>query len=742
MTTHARPETVTVLGHDSNDSWPVVGSETMALQEMRHVQRLGDAANTVLQQARHILAQSGRPTDAVNVQRVGLVTGYVQSGKTLSFTHVCTLARDNGFPLIVVITGISTNLFQQSSDRLTHDLRLLSRPDRKWLHVPIDTKAPLPSQRIADALSDWEDRTLPDSRRQAVLVTVMKNHRHLDYLVRTLQGVQLANATALVIDDEGDQASLNYLVSRARESTTYRHIGRLRALLPRHAFLQYTATPQAPLLINIIDALSPAFASVLTPGPGYTGGLTFFPPGNPGASRRYVRTIPPNEVPTTSQPLLGPPPSYLQAMATFYLGVACGELRDNGEGNRSMMVHPHQTTSLHADYHVWAEALKVEWQRLLAASHDDDGRVALLELLNAAYTDLSTTCEQPLPELEELLRELPRAIRRTDIWQVNAASGATPSVPWKDRYAHILVGGQAMDRGFTVEGLTVTYMPRGLGQGNADTVQQRARFFGYKQGYLGFCRIWLEQDVRDAFAEYVDHEENMRARLRDWVDRPLREWKRAFFLDSALQPTRRQVLSLGFARGNDGDRWVDPSRPHELPDAVQDNNAVIASFVASLALSPDPGSPNRTPHQRHQVAHGVPLRRAYELLESLRLADTGDSLQNTALLLQIGAWLDNHVDATCSVYLMRPDVPDRRRTRTKDDELGNFYQGANPSSGPDQGSVYPGDRELKHPTDLTLQIHTYDLHPHPEGDDPTIYQGVRLVAVHVPALMGRDWLVQ
>ncbi len=50
-----------------------------------------------------------------------------------------------------------------------------------------------------------------------------------------------------------------------------------------------------------------------------------------------------------------------------------------------------------------------------------------------------------------------------------------------------------MDRGFTVKGLTVTYMPRGLGEGNADTVQQRARFFGYKESYLGYCRVRLER---------------------------------------------------------------------------------------------------------------------------------------------------------------------------------------------------------------------------------------------------------
>ena len=72
-----------------------------------------------------------------------------------------------------------------------------------------------------------------------------------------------------------------------------------------------------------------------------------------------------------------------------------------------------------------------------------------------------------------------------------------------------------MDRGFTVEGLTVTYMPRSVGVGNADTIQQRARFFGYKQSYLGYCRVYLDEDARDAYIDYVEHEEDMRRRLAE-----------------------------------------------------------------------------------------------------------------------------------------------------------------------------------------------------------------------------------
>lgn len=73
-----------------------------------------------------------------------------------------------------------------------------------------------------------------------------------------------------------------------------------------------------------------------------------------------------------------------------------------------------------------------------------------------------------------------------------------------------------MDRGFTVEGLTVTYMPRNVGVGNVDTIQQRARFFGYKRSYLGYCRVFLDQVTIDAYNSIVDHEENVRDQLREF----------------------------------------------------------------------------------------------------------------------------------------------------------------------------------------------------------------------------------
>ena len=73
----------------------------------------------------------------------GLVVGYVQSGKTLSFTAVMALARDNGFQLIVVIAGSSTQLADQSQKRIRKDLRIDADHRRAW--------APYHNPRNSDA---------------------------------------------------------------------------------------------------------------------------------------------------------------------------------------------------------------------------------------------------------------------------------------------------------------------------------------------------------------------------------------------------------------------------------------------------------------------------------------------------------------------------------------------------------------------------------------------------------------
>jgi len=716
---------------------PVVGPEGLEFLETVVPAASRDG---VREAAISILAKGTPPTADVG-RETGLVVGYVQSGKTMSFETVAALARDNGFHVVIVVAGTSNPLFDQSTGRLRRDLRL-DEPgrERRWIQFenPGDDDATV--QAIRDVLEDWRDNSTPEEFKKTVLITVLKNYRRLQNLKDLVQAVGMQRTPVLIIDDEADQASLNTEISQGQESSTYRCLMELRQELPNQTYLQYTATPQAPLLISIIDSLSPNFVRVLEPGEEYVGGREFF-----GADRALARVIPPQDVPTNTNPLNEPPESLLEALKVFMVGVTAGIREGRNTGNRSMLVHPSHRTAQHREYYNWVRDIFEEWKRVLNLQDDDPDKQELIEEFREAYDDLSRTVGAGLAPFADLIPSFRFAFRNTRLMEVNAVGGRTPEVDWRSAYGWILVGGQAMDRGFTVEGLTVTYMPRGIGVGNADTVQQRARFFGYKRRYLGYCRVYLEQGTLTAFENYVEHEEDIRGQLSDFQDtgRSLNEWKRAFILDLAMRPCRNNVLEFDFMRGRFSDDWVAPRVVLSSANVVQANRDAVAAFIQGLQFVNNEGHAQRTDIQRHQVSVGVPLRDAIErLLVRMRVTGTTDSQRYTGMLLQLSRALDDNPDETCAVFRMSP-ASRRRRGIDENGEVTNLFQGAAPVLPLERrGEVYPGDSAIREDGNVTIQIHTLDLTREEGGVQRVVMENVPVIAVWVPARMARGWLDQ
>lgn len=715
---------------------PVEGPEALDLVEHVFPGQDGQLARrSVIDSSAGILSRCSDPAGDPQSD-TGLVIGYVQSGKTLSFTTVTALARDNRFHLVVVMTGISIPLYDQSSRRLRRDLRLDTPRDRKWMMFtnPRDTDL----RTLQDLLRDWQDTATPTEQKMTALVTVMKNHRHLANLRDLLQQLDLTRSPILIVDDEADQASLNTKVNQADESTTYQRIGEIRRACPHHTFLQYTATPQAPLLISLIDTLSPNFVHVLEPGIGYVGGPELFIEHR----HSHVREIPDHELAVDPEEADTPPQSLLDALRVFLVGVAASYVtsRANPGGHRSMLVHPSHRTARHSAYTGWVTRVKRQWEAILERPNTT-AAAELLDEFRGAYDDLRGT-EHNIPTFEDLCRVLPRAIRLTRVLEVNARGGRTPQIEWFNAYSWILIAGQAVDRGFTVEGLTVTYMPRGVGVGNADTLQQRGRFFGYKNSYLGYCRIYLPSDVITAYCNYVAHEEDVRSQLHEYEapGRSLNDWKRAFIMSPAMRPTRQNVLRLDYMRGLLSNDWFYPAYPLASSDVIEANRQTATAFVEGLALGPDDGHPDRTPIQRHYVASGVPLETALrDLLVPLRVPASTDAQRFTGLMLQLRRALDRDPSESCDVYVMSP-TETRRRGLNEEGRIPNLFQGAYPVEPRNlRGSIYSGDRDVHGPNRVSIQIHTLTL---TDADDAPVADRVPVVAVWVPSRLGAPWIVQ
>ena len=137
-------------------------------------------------EAYRVMQACGNPNKPTN-NETGIVIGYVQSGKTLSFTTLAAIARDNNYQIVIIIGGTSINLLEQSTKRVRKDLRIESRYgfEQKWTQI----KNPHPNSQedidtITNALDQWANPTFPKERCKTILITVMKNGSHLRNLSR------------------------------------------------------------------------------------------------------------------------------------------------------------------------------------------------------------------------------------------------------------------------------------------------------------------------------------------------------------------------------------------------------------------------------------------------------------------------------------------------------------------------------------------------------------------------------
>ncbi|KZN47680.1 Z1 domain-containing protein [Pseudoalteromonas luteoviolacea] len=692
----------------------------------------GDEKHRLSNETTAILSECINPNDGKPLKNTGLVIGYVQSGKTLSFTSLSALARDNEYRLVILLAGTTNNLVEQSHNRLKKDLNIDSTRDWKLFSTQQKGFQKSELERVNTELAKWK-RGNP--RARTILIVSMKQHQHLDNLSTLLSGCDLSDVPTLIIDDEGDQAGINTKANQDEQSTTYTRIMELRELFPKHSYLLYTATPQAPLLISRIDSLSPDFGGVLTPGRNYVGGQDFFIDGE----SKYIEPIPVSDVPDKNEPPIKPPKSLLAALRHYFIGVAIGLLEgDDHKGrNRSMMIHPAVPKDEHMMFARWARQTKDNWSVILL-DNNHENYIELLKEFELAAQELLLTyeTEYTFTDISEVLFD---AVQDTAIVEVNTREkNRIPSVDWKGEYSWILVGGIGLDRGFTVEGLTVSYMPRSTGVRNADNIQQRARFFGYKKAYLGLCRIYLTPENIEAFSEYVKHEESIRSSISKHLreGKTLKDWRRCYFLDQSLKPTRSSVILLEMYPSKGKAGWRIPDHPFDDAEIVSDNRNVAEDIIQSFNFSiySEPGWNDK--QSVPAFSDDIKLSDLLPKISQIRYKWSEDSLQHSAILLILEYLVREEPQMKCSFYALSGPWSgvNAKRTLNKSTppKIKNLFQGKNDKTS------YPGTRALVSEETVTFQLHRYDIYTE---DGRVFSYDVPILTVYIPEhLMERVWL--
>ncbi|MFI9382226.1 Z1 domain-containing protein [Kutzneria sp. NPDC052558] len=529
----------------------------------------------------HVVERLSEPTRDEAYQAKGLVVGYVQSGKTANFTGVVAKAIDVGYRLIIVLTGTTEVLRDQTQRRLDMELvgeenilRGISPSNHDALDAvdyyhtedwangkfvrhgrqPADLGSPdihrmtthkfdYRSLRQGISALDFErrDRTRPlyDPANlftcDARLAIVKKNSMVLKKLVNDLDAItaRLTDIPVLIIDDESDQASVNTSnpkkwESGKKERTSINFlISQLLRMLPRAQYVGYTATPFANVFVDPSDAedIFPRdFLISLERPAGYMGADDFHDldseiPWNErtfenSKEKAHVRFVSDDKADDMLQ----------EAIDAFVLTGAMKLYREDRGApayrHHTMLVHEGMKTDVHRD-----QALDIRrlWNQAGYFSPSGERRLRSLFENDILPVSEARASDDPRPkDYGELKDYVSRAVRRISpngdpVIVVNSDQALEQEDLDFDQRSvwRILIGGNKLARGFTVEGLTVSYYLRATKQ--ADTLMQMGRWFGFRRGYRDLVRLYVTPDLHEAFESICLDEDHFRQELRQYA---------------------------------------------------------------------------------------------------------------------------------------------------------------------------------------------------------------------------------
>ena len=521
----------------------------------------------------------------------GLVVGYVQSGKTSNFTAVIAKAADAGYRLFIVLAGTQNTLRDQTQRRL--DKELIGKEyvgqeysgDPDWQEFvseggPASLHGGYDWERLTTAHEDFQslgagiaalkfartDLSKPFRhpsnlhRSPARVIVIKKNATALKKLIEALKRastlVEWREVPSLVIDDESDQASLNTKRPTKGERKTRTAINRLivelLGTLGGAQYVGYTATPFANVFVDPSDAedLFPSDFILSLPRPiGYMGASDFIDEGSElleGESNRraFVRDIRGDDEQPENLPM---------AIDSFVLGGMVKLWRENAMADttfehHTMLVHNSPRVNVHRE-----DADRV--QDLFLAANYAGGGPGVERLRRLWESDFAKVCAtraedgvKAPSDFEALLSVLGKVVLKIsgDGGPTIILNGAAKDEPpdfdrtpvWK-----IICGGAKLSRGYTVEGLTVSYYRRRAGA--ADTLMQMGRWFGYRHGYRDLVRLFIgrEEPLNKSASKTIDLYEAFRGVCND--EQEFRdELKRYSALEPGQRITPKQVPPL------------------------------------------------------------------------------------------------------------------------------------------------------------------------------------------------------
>lgn len=495
----------------------------------------------------------GNPNDVLDKPRLrrGLIIGDVQSGKTATYTGLICKAADTGYKVVILLAGITENLRRQTQERIDEGIvgMTLKKEGRNEKYprvgVGLDNK-PIRATSVTSTLNDFTGNcnkiTMSLASNSLVLFVVKKNVSVLERLFNWLREQNVdpvkgyVNLPMLLIDDEADNASVNTRKDETDPTRTNKLIRQICNLFMNATYVGFTATPFANVFIDpdSVNAMQHAdlfpehFIYALEAPSTYVGAdKIFYPEGTYHRNLRYITDI--IEPDYTSEEFRdleqynpemlnsGPfyykhkkewdgilPNSLRESILCFCLVNVVRDARGQSKEPRSMLVN--MTRFIHVQNVIkeriakWFEDI---YNDVRVNFSDDAKKNQKLPL----YRELQTIWNKHYSHIQNISFDrvskkalLLKAMEKIEVRVVNGTK-KSDSLNYKETSSLrvIAVGGLALSRGLTLEGLMVSYFYRNTA--TFDVLMQMGRWFGYRRGYEDLFQVWTSQTSALWYAE-------------------------------------------------------------------------------------------------------------------------------------------------------------------------------------------------------------------------------------------------
>ena len=608
-----------------------------------------DEKNSLKESSIKILKNSVKSTFQNNSKEnnTGLVIGKIQSGKTMSFTSVISLARDNGYRIVIVISGRTNLLLSQTVERLTGDLVIGDK------YISLLTSAGDKENELEIIREVKKNLKRRDSTNtKTLIIPILKHQGRLLGLKKVFNNpeieILLKRKSVLIIDDEADQASLNTKSRRNDkfglfdESAIFSSIKNLRYVLPNHTYIQYTATPQAPLLLDTATLLSPDWHVLLTPGNSYTGGETFFD----GSNKNVDIITQEGDYPPNINKLKTAPKSLVSSLKEFLILSALmgGDIEGLQKINdrSTMLIHPTWRVNS-SEEHVGIERF-FDWTQNIIESFEKDLELNDFSGFNKEFVKVKNRLKANgwsglFPDFDVTIDAVFNWV--IDDLKVHQVTGGKlesgEKFPWHNNRYHILIGGQLLDRGFTVENLIMTYMPRDtVGNNQADTIEQRCRFYGYRKKYIDYCRVYITKSLEHDYIEYHKHERELHQYLSNHtLEEFVKEGSKMMMSKNLIPTNMSRVSSAIIYKHLKGFQFFEPQPPY-----LDDNNNTILNFIKNIEnrfvniLMPKKIEHQNFDNVRHKLSK-VSINEIIDLLHNFEINNKFELMKRASILRYI-----------------------------------------------------------------------------------------------------------